>query len=166
LKLFIATLMQICENIKLAREKSGLSQNQAAKILGEKRTTYANWEKNIEPTLSKIKLISEKFGTPISELLKGVIDFDPQSAEKKKNVDTGPVALVIDPDDVDKVKESLRILNAALEAPVDLSKKYPDHNEHPNRNSRVNEHDEPFGEGDLRGPVQQLPLGKKKEEKK
>jgi transcriptional regulator with XRE-family HTH domain len=63
--------LQIGVNIREARTSAGLSQDEVAKKLGVKRTTYANWEGNIEPTISVLKQIAKIFDKNYIELIEG-----------------------------------------------------------------------------------------------
>lgn len=62
------TMLQICENIRLARVSKGLTQQEAADLLNVKRSTYAEWERNIEPKRAMLTKIAEIFGMNISDL--------------------------------------------------------------------------------------------------
>jgi transcriptional regulator with XRE-family HTH domain len=68
-KIIIVTMLQISENIALARKKRGLKQEEVAQKLGMSRSTYANWEKSIEPSLTDIVRISEILDIPVAELI-------------------------------------------------------------------------------------------------
>jgi transcriptional regulator with XRE-family HTH domain len=64
--------MQIGSNIKRYRELKGLSQQKAADEIGEKRSTYAEWERGIEPKASVLVKLARLFGVNLSDLLEGV----------------------------------------------------------------------------------------------
>lgn len=61
--------MQICGNIRQAREAAGKTQQEIANLLGVKRTTYANWEEKTEPSITKIKEIAEILGVSFYDLI-------------------------------------------------------------------------------------------------
>lgn len=63
--------MQINENIKQARLSKGFSQEKVAKLIGEKRSTYAEWERNIIPKADILSKISSALSVPLEELLSG-----------------------------------------------------------------------------------------------
>jgi transcriptional regulator with XRE-family HTH domain len=67
-------MLQICANIKNAREAKGITQQEIADIMGIDRNTYKNWEDKTEPKLSTIKTIAEILDIPAISLLHGVID--------------------------------------------------------------------------------------------
>jgi transcriptional regulator with XRE-family HTH domain len=88
--------LQICENIRQARESKGYSQGFMAKELALKnRSTYQNWEYSTEPDMETLKKIAKILGIPAFELLRGVIEFpeptqtislnDPGEHEYKKS---------------------------------------------------------------------------------
>jgi DNA-binding XRE family transcriptional regulator len=62
-------LSYINDNIKAARKKTGLTQDQIAEKLGVKRTTYASWEDKTEPALSTVNEIAKVVGVGIMDLL-------------------------------------------------------------------------------------------------
>lgn len=61
--------MQICENIRQARVSANLTQQEIADKIGVKRSTYAEWERRIEPDMKTLTKISELTNTPISILI-------------------------------------------------------------------------------------------------
>ena len=61
-------MLQIGENIRRARVSKGLTQQQMADKLGEKRSTYAEWEGKVEPKGSVLLRISEILGITASSL--------------------------------------------------------------------------------------------------
>ena len=67
-------MLQICQNIRQARLNKGLSQQKTADLLGEKRTTYANWENETEPDLTKIREIAKIFDVSFTDLVEGNIE--------------------------------------------------------------------------------------------
>jgi len=97
----------VCDNIRLAREQKGFSQLEMARKMDAKRSTYQNWEKNIEPDLITIKRIAQILGIPSYTLLKGVIDF----SDAPEQIDTGVHSITIAEEDYQKIKEGVRILN-------------------------------------------------------
>jgi transcriptional regulator with XRE-family HTH domain len=56
-------------NIKTARKKAGLTQDQIAKRLKKPRTTYASWEDNIDPSLDDLNHIAKIVGISLQDLL-------------------------------------------------------------------------------------------------
>jgi transcriptional regulator with XRE-family HTH domain len=56
-------MLQIHERIKQEREKQRLSQDELAKILGVKRSTYAYWEE-VDPKPEKVKQIAKALSLP------------------------------------------------------------------------------------------------------
>jgi transcriptional regulator with XRE-family HTH domain len=64
-------VLQIGVNIREARTSVGMSQDDLAKKLGVKRTTYANWEGKIEPTISVLKQIAKILDRNYIELIEG-----------------------------------------------------------------------------------------------
>ena len=63
--------MQIAENIRLLRVSRGLTEGEAAKLLGVGRTTYQNWENNTEPDIARIKQIADVFGVHYVQVIDG-----------------------------------------------------------------------------------------------
>lgn len=61
--------MQINDNIKKARELKGYSQARIAELLGEKRSTYAEWERSTVPKADILAKISQITGVTMSDLL-------------------------------------------------------------------------------------------------
>jgi transcriptional regulator with XRE-family HTH domain len=59
----------INDNIKKARKKSGLTQDQISKKLKKPRTTYASWEDNIQPSLEDLNKIAKIIKVGIQDLL-------------------------------------------------------------------------------------------------
>lgn len=64
-----ATIVQINNNIKKARELKGYSQAKIASLLGEKRSTYAEWERSTVPKADILMKIAEVTGVPMGVLL-------------------------------------------------------------------------------------------------
>lgn len=57
-------------NFKIMREKSGLKQEEVAKIFGVSRTAVAKWETGKSlPRAELLPLIAQTYGCEISELL-------------------------------------------------------------------------------------------------
>lgn len=54
-----AAMLQMNENIRQARLAKGFSQEKMAELLGESRSTYAEWERNTEPKVSVFLKIAE-----------------------------------------------------------------------------------------------------------
>jgi len=46
-----ATTLQVCRNIREARLSKGFSQEKLAEMLDEKRSTYAEWQRNTGATV-------------------------------------------------------------------------------------------------------------------
>lgn len=63
--------MQICKNIEQIRVSKGLGVTEMAKRLGIARTTYANFEKETEPSVDRIKSIAEVLGVHYVEIIDG-----------------------------------------------------------------------------------------------
>ncbi len=61
--------MQINANIRKARELKGYSQREFADLLGEKRSTYAEWERETVPKADILQKISAITGVNMDELL-------------------------------------------------------------------------------------------------
>lgn len=61
--------MQINQNIRRARLSKGFSQEKMAKLLGEKRSTYAEWENEIMPKAHILAKISSITEIPMDDLL-------------------------------------------------------------------------------------------------
>jgi transcriptional regulator with XRE-family HTH domain len=81
-------MLQISKNIKTFRELSGKSQQQMAELLGVKRTTYANWETNTEPELTKLMEIAKIFGVDYTRLIS-----DSQLQEQPTAIKQGDVTM-------------------------------------------------------------------------
>lgn len=64
--------MQIGQNIRQARDLAGLSQQEVADSLQIKRTTYANYESKIEPSLTTIMELAKLFNRHYVELIEGI----------------------------------------------------------------------------------------------
>lgn len=91
--------MQINDNIKKARELNKWSQAEIAVKLGEKRSTYAEWERNTIPKADILQRISELTGVGLDELLDGRTKNVPQrtiSGDDQKETDVQPVIQKID----------------------------------------------------------------------
>ncbi len=59
-----------CENLKSARIKKGMTQEQVASAVGVAVTTYSNWELGKrEPNVLKIKALAKVLGVTGNELL-------------------------------------------------------------------------------------------------
>ena len=59
-----------CENLKTARIKAGMTQEQVASAVGVAVTTYSNWELGKrEPNVLKIKALAKALGVTGNELL-------------------------------------------------------------------------------------------------
>ena len=60
--------------LRRARKAHGLTQEEVAKILKIKRSTYAYYERNIAPTYEIISQLSTLFNAPVHVLLYGYND--------------------------------------------------------------------------------------------
>lgn len=59
-----------CENIKIARKSSGLTQKQVAQKLSVVESCYANWEQGrTEPNIENLRKLSKLFDISLDELL-------------------------------------------------------------------------------------------------
>ncbi len=59
-----------CENIKVARKSSGLTQKQVAQKLSVVESCYANWEQGrTEPNIENLRKLSKLFDVSLDELL-------------------------------------------------------------------------------------------------
>ena len=67
----IETLLQINDNIRKHRELKGYSQQDVADLIGEKRSTYAYWERNVTPKGDVLSKIAKVLEVPIDVLLSG-----------------------------------------------------------------------------------------------
>lgn len=89
------TMLQICSNIKQAREAKGFSQQRMANLMGVERNTYKNWEDKTEPSLSILKTIAGVLEVPTASLLVGVVEFGAndiiQSREIQKKNDISEI---------------------------------------------------------------------------
>lgn len=92
-----ATMLQICSNIKQAREAKGFSQQKMADLMGIERSTYKNWEDKTEPSLSILKTIATILEVPAASLLVGVVEFGAndiiQSREIQKKNDISEIRI-------------------------------------------------------------------------
>lgn len=78
--------MQIQQNIKQARVSSGKTQQEVADHLKIKRSTYANWEKNIEPDVTTLVNIAKFLDTTLADLMKAPEEsFHERQLDKKNN---------------------------------------------------------------------------------
>lgn len=67
-------MLHLSDNIKKFRELKGISQQKVADEIGEKRSTYAEWERGIEPKASALVKIAKVLGVSTSQLLEGIDD--------------------------------------------------------------------------------------------
>lgn len=82
--------VSICDNIKRFRTLKGWSQQQIADMVGEKRSTYAEWERNTVPKADILLKIANILGVELGELLATDEKSDNRSdylkdRQKKKN---------------------------------------------------------------------------------
>lgn len=102
-------MLQICENIRLARVSKKLDQQDVADKLRVTRSTYKNWEKGTEPNLKIIKDIAAAIGVPAYILLKGVIDFSEDKTEIRPDLDFN---FKLPVEQVDLLRSSLSVLDS------------------------------------------------------
>ncbi|HBP43704.1 MAG TPA: transcriptional regulator [Clostridiales bacterium] len=58
-----------CNNLKICRKTSGLTQKQVADLLGVVESCYANWEQGrTEPSITFLKKLCEIFNVSLDEL--------------------------------------------------------------------------------------------------
>ena len=63
---------KFCENLKLARNGSGLTQRQVADKLGVVESCYAKWEQGrAEPNVDNLRKLSEIFDISLDDLING-----------------------------------------------------------------------------------------------
>lgn len=62
-------MLQICENVRLARIEAGKTQLEVAEAAGVKRSTYANWEKTIEPDIDTLRKIAKFLDKSLQDLI-------------------------------------------------------------------------------------------------
>ena len=61
-----------CENLKLARKGTGLTQKQDAEKLGVVESCYANWEQGrTEPNVENLRKLAEIFDISLDDLING-----------------------------------------------------------------------------------------------
>lgn len=94
--------MQINDNIKKARELKRYSQAKIAELLGEKRSTYAEWERSTVPKADVLAKISQITGVTMSDLL----DEKPAINGRQKPTDPLTGAHVTLQDYIDELKDS------------------------------------------------------------
>ena len=82
--------MEIGSKLKNARNENGITQEQAAELLGVSRQTISNWELNItKPDTDHIKKMSKIFNISIDEML-----------------DNGELGILIPPQNVEAIKNT------------------------------------------------------------
>lgn len=73
--------MEICERLKEARKKSGMTQDQVAEQIMVSRVTVSHWENGKSlPDIASLISLSDLYQISLDELLKG----DPKMEEKVK----------------------------------------------------------------------------------
>ena len=87
-------MLQICENIRQQRVLAKKTQQQIADFLKVNRSTYANWESNIEPDIDTIKKIANFLDIKLSILLsepndKNLAEEDPEQYITVTRADAG-----------------------------------------------------------------------------
>ena len=61
---------KFCENLRLARKSSGLTQKQVSQKLSVVESCYANWEQGrTEPNIENLRKLSRIFDISLDELL-------------------------------------------------------------------------------------------------
>jgi Predicted transcriptional regulators len=57
------------QNLLQIRAKLGYSQSEMARLVGESKSTYANWENNREPSYEKLLKVAKTLNIEVTELL-------------------------------------------------------------------------------------------------
>ena len=79
-------------NLRILRQRKGMSQSQVAQYLGCERSTYAKYESGAsEPAFEALQRLSQLFGEPV-DFLMGVVSAAPSAATGKKIPVLGDVA--------------------------------------------------------------------------
>lgn len=112
-------MSQICQNIRQARLNKGLSQQKVADLLHEKRTTYANWENETEPELTKIREIAKVLGVSFTSIVDSKIE---PATSKDKHITTR--------NQLKDIGESKRGIMVYESAPVQAGIRTVYHDEH------------------------------------
>ena len=61
-----------CQNLKMVRQGSELTQKQVAQRLGVVESCYANWEQGrTEPNIEMLRMLGEIFDVSLDELING-----------------------------------------------------------------------------------------------
>ena len=61
-----------CQNLKMVRKGSELTQKQVAQRLGVVESCYANWEQGrTEPNIEMLRMLGEIFDVSLDELING-----------------------------------------------------------------------------------------------
>lgn len=77
------------KRLKAAREKAGLSQNEAATIIHVSRQSFSKWENDHGyPDLDNLVYISDLYGVTVDSLLKGSVDDTTIQANKTQRKTT------------------------------------------------------------------------------
>lgn len=84
-------MLHLSDNIKKFRELKGISQQKVADEIGEKRSTYAEWERGIEPKASALVKIAKVLGVSTSQLLDGIDDKPAKEAHTEHQTSPGYV---------------------------------------------------------------------------
>lgn len=75
--------MNLAENLKALREKSGMTQEQLAEQMEVSRQTVSKWESGVSfPEMEKMIQLTELFGCSMDSLLKGSIQYTNQDEAK------------------------------------------------------------------------------------
>lgn len=75
-------MLQISKNIKQERLLAKKTQQEMADLLGIKRSTYANWEINTEPSYSDLKRIAGILGIDVRKLVGEDVPFTDANARQ------------------------------------------------------------------------------------
>lgn len=78
--------MHINDNILRLRKLTGLSQQQIADLIAEKRSTYAEWEKETPPQADVLIKLANALKTTVAEILAIPGQDDPALQEKAKAI--------------------------------------------------------------------------------
>jgi transcriptional regulator with XRE-family HTH domain len=109
-------MLQITENIRLARKAANISQEKMAFKLEVKRSTYANWESKIVPDLEMIKKISIVLGISFEKL----IDNEPKIIECGNVINEPDIPLLKDKNIDDRIRNE-KSLHVMIENSLELN---------------------------------------------
>ena len=77
--------MALCDRIKEARKKKGLTQEQLGDLIGAAKTTVAGYEKNREPTAAKLGEIADVLEVDVNFLLQDEMKKSVENEKEKLN---------------------------------------------------------------------------------